>query len=496
MEEIDEQMPMQLFYDDPKKAPLSSSRIVTIKPTTANFINNCSSSDTIQFKLPNSGILKTSSMYMSYDLKVNSTDGGSGGITTVGACLDEHSPDAIFSRHKVFSSDGTQVTDINNYSSYCSVMNRLNNNKDESSSRGSIVSGSGLTFGDGLDNSLVNQNKFNQTHASDGGDAVAANELNNRFQEGYKRNYTLLSQQQTGGQSNTHNGGVVGLCHRIQGGLLDSKSDLYLPCFAMGSGYQLEMQLEDSNNILRCVGSNAVNKLGAVDAVNNASTVTYDISNIQLTFELVFYSSTIFSSISEMLCDGIKFRHPRIKTQVNSVNSQSNTVNLNEHGRSVNKLIGGLRLTANTGSALKTQNDFLYTPSGSSKINQFQCQIGSESIPSQPIKYGCNSYLELERAVSEGSADYRIGNKIDGNTYYKNVSKGEKFSGDALFGVSFMSHGDHPELMSGKASSSGSIPLSLQLDMTSTPSGVELFTIIESDQITEILHDGSVLVSR
>ena len=50
--------------------------------------------------------------------------------------------------------------------------------------------------------------------------------------------------------------------------------------------------------------------------------------------------------------------------------------------------------------------------------------------------------------------------------------------------------------MSGKSSSSGSIPLSLQLDFTGTPSNCELFSVVVSDQITELLHDGSCIISR
>ena len=496
MENLDIRPPRELRFDDPKKAPMSSTKIVSIKPTTSNSVSSASSSDSIQFKLPSSGMLKCASMYVKYDLDVTVSDSGSGGITATGAVADEFAPDAsIFARMKVFSSDGTQVSDIANYNSYCSIMNRLKKNRDEANSRGSIVRGCGVAPDESADIGTLVPNQHQYTHGADGGDAVSANELAIRRQEGANRNYRLLTQG-LGVNGSGVAGNKVTLCHRIQGGLLDHETGHYLPTFAMGSGYQLQLDLADAKEAFRVVGNNASGKLGAVDAVNNASSCSYSLTNIELVVELGYFDSSVFSAVNEMLCDGIKLRHPRVKTQVNSVTSTSNNIQLSEHGRSINYLVAGCRNTANTSSFFKTTNDYLYAVDGTNKVLNLQTQIGSEVLPSQPITYGSQSFLELERAVSGKNEKFEIGNQINSSSYFKNNSKGEAVSGDALFGVSFMSHADHQEVMSGKSSSSGSIPLSLQLDFTGTPSNCELFSVVVSDQITELLHDGSCIISR
>ena len=131
MENLMQVAPRELNFDDPSKAPLSSFKIVSIKPTTGTSVgsstNSASSTDSIQFKLPSAGILKTGSMYLKYDIAIQTTAGSSGGVACAGAVLgDEHAPDAApFSRMKVFSSDGTSVSDTPNYSAVCSIYNRL-----------------------------------------------------------------------------------------------------------------------------------------------------------------------------------------------------------------------------------------------------------------------------------------------------------------------------------------------------------------------------------
>jgi len=105
--------------------------------------------------------------------------------------------------------------------------------------------------------------------------------------------------------------------------------------------------------------------------------------------------------------------------------------------------------------------------------------------------------MELERALrGNPGSKFQISNSVNNLTYTKDKDQGVKVSGDALFGVSFQSHPDKPSILSGKSSSAGSIPLSLQLELSGSPSNTELVSFVVSDQITELLHDGSVVLSR
>lgn len=491
----------KLRFEDPVKGLLSSVKIIQIKPTSAPTAGQaCSSSDSITFKMPSAGVGKMGSMYLQYDILTNSAGSdttGDNSIVPVGAVLDEHAPDAsIFNRMKVHSSDGTMVSDTANYSTYCSVMNRLKNSRDESASRGSIVRGEGVAMFESGDNTGGKLNQFNQTHGADGGDAVSANELADRFQDGAGRNYRLLSQCRNKEVFGAISGVGTTMCHRIQSGLFDAESAHFLPFFAMGSGYSLELNLEDPEVALKLVGANVAGKLGATNLIGSANTGSYSISNISLVMEVQYYSSEVFSNINEMLCDGIKLRVPRVRTQVNKLTSTSNNIQLAEHGRSINALVCGVRDTDKTGKVIHFHNDFVYKTSDDKVIKQYQTQIGSETVPSNPIKYSAQSYLELERAVGQGREGFRLGNKINANTYYKDADFGATTSGDALFGVSFMSSPEMRDVLSGKASSSGSIPLSLQVDLDGDSTKAELFSIVMSDSVVELLHDGSCIVSR
>ncbi len=489
--------PRSLEFSDPVKAPMSSIRMVSIKPQTSNSVSNATESDSIQFKLPSAGMLNCSTMYVKYDLNVTLVNPTSGaGETAVGAVLDEFAPDSsIFSRQKVFSSDGTQVVDINNYGTYCSVMNRLTKDRDERSSRGSIINGCGMATDEALDKATVLSEQFNYSHATyanDGSTDLAVNALAPRKLEGSARNQRILTQQgSVAGTTHTY-------CHKLQGGILSAEEGHMLPCFAMGSGWGLHLDLKNPAEAFKLVGANALNVLGGIATVSADATCSYTVSNISLECSLSYYDASVFSKINELLCDGIKIRHSRIKTQTNSVSSTSNNVQLSEHGRSIEKLICGLRNTTNTADADKFSNDFLYKPDGTNYIVNFQASVGSNVVPSLPVKYGAQSFLELEKCVAGKNEKNQIGNCMNHDSYFKDNDKGNAVSGDALFGLSFMSHPDaeNRKLMSGVSSSSGSIPLSIQCDFNSGPSSTELFTIVESSQVSELLHDGSVIVSR
>jgi len=507
MENLMQVAPRELNFDDPSKAPLSSFKIVSIKPTTGTSVgsstNSASSTDSIQFKLPSAGILKTGSMYLKYDIAIQTTAGSSGGVACAGGVLgDEHSSDsAPFSRMKVFSSDGTSVSDTPNYSAVCSINNRLTQDKSEQSSRGSILHGHGLADGEALDDSVFKVNSSQYENAAVAGDAViGANALGVKRSGGGARNYRILSgmkgQNGAGGDNKT-----TTVCHQIQTGLLDHKVGHYLPTFAMGSGYQLEMQMADVKDAVKLVAANATGVQGGLDVVHTDATAIYYLKNISLVCELVFMDAPALSSINNLLCQGIKFRVPRVKTQVNSITSQTSTIQIAEHGRSINSAIFGLRNTTQKSKLQNFSNDYQYKVDGTNFPKNFQCQVGSEVVPSIPVEINANSYLELERCLANGVNGYRLGNSINAESYFKTAKQSgaganEQVSGDCLFGCSFQSFSDKPALMSGKSSSAGSIPLSVSLEMNADPANTELFSMVESSSIVEVLHDGSCIVSR
>ena len=507
MENLMQVAPRELNFDDPSKAPLSSFKVVSIKPTTGTSVgsstNSASSTDSIQFKLPSAGILKTGSMYLKYDIAIQTTAGSSGGVACAGAVLgDEHAPDAApFSRMKVFSSDGTSVSDTPNYSAVCSIYNRLTQDKSEQSSRGSILHGHGLADGEALDDSVFKVNSSQYENAAVAGDAaLGVNALGVKRSGGGARNYRILSgmkgQNGAGGDNKT-----TTVCHQIQTGLLDHKVGHYLPTFAMGSGYQLEMQMADVKDAVKLVAANATGVQGGLDVVHTDATAIYYLKNISLVCELVFMDAPALSSINNLLCQGIKLRVPRVKTQQNSITSQTSTIQIAEHGRSINSAIFGLRNTTQKSTLQNYSNDYQYKVDNAKFPKNFQCQVGSEVVPSIPVEINANSYLELERCLANGVNGYRLGNSINAESYFKvakqaGAGANEQVSGDCLFGCSFQSFSDKPSLMSGKSSSAGSIPLSVSLEMSGDPANTELFSMVESSSIVEILHDGSCIVSR
>jgi len=501
MENLNEIPPQKLRFDDPFKAPMSSQKIVSVKPTSGQSITGASSSDSITFKLPSAGVLDCASMYVKYTVTPSVTAGSSGGIACVGVVADEFSPDSsIFQRMKVFSSDGTQVSDTAHYNTYCSVMNRLKKTKEEAESRGSIVCGNGVAEGEALsDTGALFADAFNYTNATRAEDAaITATDLLIRKQEGCERNARLLSQFNVGqqGAGGVRTGAESTVCHKIQSGLLDNETGHLLPTFAMGSGYQLTLDLAAPNVAFRAVGSNAEGKLGAIDAVHTDAVISYNVTNVELVCSLNFYDSSIFSSINQLLCDGIKLAHPRVKTQENAISSQSGNYQLAEHGRSINYLVAGMRKSANLGKHNETENDFVWRNSGA-WLSKFQCQVGTQIIPSQSVVYGAQSFLELERAIDGSGEGKMIGNQVSAPNYWKNESQGEKVSGSALFGVNFRSQPQQKGVLSGLSSSSGSIPLSLQLELNVAPDvASSLFTIVGASQVTELLHDGSCVISR
>ena len=501
MENLSEIPPSKLRYDDPFKSVMSSQKIVSVKPTSGQNITGGSSSDSITFKLPSAGVLDCASMYIKYSVTPSVTAGSSGGIACVGCVADEFAPDAsIFQRMKVFSSDGTQVSDTAHYNTYCSVMNRLKKTREEAESRGSIISGNGMAEGESVnDSGAVLAGQFNYTNATRAEDvAITATDLQIKKLDGAERNARLLSQFNVGqaGAGGVRSAQAKTVCHKIQSGLLDNETGHLLPTFAMGSGYQLTLDLASPNVAFRAVGSNAEGKLGAVDAVHTDAVISYNVSNIELVCCLNFYDASAFSTINELLCEGIKLAHPRVKTQENAITSQSGNYQLAEHGRSINYLVAGMRRSENLGKHNKTENDFVWR-NNSAWLDKFQCQCGTQIIPSQSVVYGSQSFLELERAIDGKGEGKMIGNQVNASNYWKSDTQGEKVAGSALFGVNFKTQPQMKEVLSGLSSSSGSIPLSLQLELNQAPnSASSLFTIVGASQVTELLHDGSCVISR
>ena len=58
----------------------------------------------------------------------------------------------------------------------------------------------------------------------------------------------------------------------------------------------------------------------------------------------------------------------------------------------------------------------------------------------------------------------------------------------------------HPDLdddvLAGKSSSAGTLPISLNLTMGGTPSNTQLDTFVVSQSVVQLLSDGSVLVNK
>jgi ligand-binding sensor protein len=504
MESLNVALPPALMYDSAEsRAILSTRRSISIKPTTGTSVSSASTSDIVQFKLPNSGVL--ANCYLRYKITGSLTAGSSSSSNTRQASqlvCDPFAPSAAMIRRLVVaSSDGTEITNVNNYHHYCSIMARYKNSKDWSETYGANTEGT-PAFPEG-DAGFVG---FNNTAVNEGGstDHGAAG-IGIGLHKGWEMNAKRLARDWNG--DNT-------IVHKFQAGILDQKNDAMLPLALLGSGMNVYLHLADKDEVFRAVPDqdNDSTTLGSaldLHPQTDAGVASYSLSDIELVCDLLYYPPEVTASIQEKLCSGLKVRCDRIRVQTNAVSQESNVVILNEHARSVNAVIFGVRNSAEKSNGRREENEYYKQPAhNSSALKEFQLQVGSENVPTNPCKFGSQSFVELEKAMKAVfDEDFKFGNQIRVADYEKvqvqdTASAGSGGAGatpgSAIMGVNLKSHPEIPSIMSGKSASSGSIPISLTLDFDggSNLGSAELETFVISDQVVEFLADGSALVHK
>lgn len=501
MESLNVALPPALMYDSAEsRAILSTRRTVSIKPTTGTSVSSASTSDIVQFKLPNSGVL--ANCYLRYKITGVLTEGSASSSNTRQCSqlvCDPYAPSAAMIRRLVVaSSDGTEITNVNNYHHYCSIMARYKNTKEWSETYGANTEGT-PSYPEG-DAGFVG---FNSS-ALDGNSAVAE-AVGIGLHKGWEMNAKRLARNWNG--DNT-------IVHKFQAGILDQKNEAMLPLALLGSGMNVFIHLADKNEVFRAVPdqANDATTLGSaldLHPQTDAGVASYSLSDIELVCDLIFYPPEVMASIQEKLCSGLKVRTDRIRVQTNSVSQESNVVILNEHARSVNSVIFGVRNSSDKSNGRREENEYYKTPAASSSsVKEFQLQVGSENVPTNPCKFGSQSFVELEKAMKAVyDEEYKFGNQIRKDDYEKAFNADTASAGgggagaspgSALMGLNLKSHPEIPSIMSGKSASSGSIPISLTLDFdgSTSLSNAELESFVISDQVVEFLADGSALVHK
>ena len=506
MESLPKVYPPSLDFATPERAELATRRTVSVKPTSGVSVNSASSSDIVQFRLPNTGFL--AGCYLKATMTSGAITAGSAvspnsfAVSTATAHCDRHAPDASWIRRMVVkSSDGTEMTNVNNYNHYCSIMNRLENSKEYEGGQGSILQETPASN----DNRRIEYSGVVRTALD--GNALATGLAGVSLFNGYDEQGRME-------QKNSH---VRNFVHQFRAGVLDQSKDYNLPLGLMGSGMTLELTCEDVNAVYRAK-LNAVEGGNALDRhpATGASIASYSLTGLELVCDLVFYAPEVIASLSSKMCsEGLKIVCENIRQQANAVPQQSNTVILNTHSRSVKSIICGIKNTDDLSNFRREENDYLYVPTaGGSFIDTFQFSVGSELAPANPIKYGAQSYYELQKALMPVVGDrFKISNSITRANYFKHhktdtrdgvVANGACVggsgveNGSAIFGINLQSHPELDDVLSGRSASAGSIPISLDLSFSGSTglAKAQLETFVISDQIVELLGDGSALVSK
>ena len=500
MESMNVALPPALMYDSAEsRAILSTRRTVSIKPSTGTSVSSAGTSDIVQFKLPNSGVL--SNVYLRYKITGVVTAGSATSSETIQCSqlvCDPYAPSAACIRRLVVSaSDGTEITNVNQYNTYCSILARYKNTKEWSETYGAIQEGC-----PSFPESDAGYVGFNENAQADAG---AKGTLGVSLHKGWEMNAKRLARDWNG--ANT-------VCHKFQAGILNQNSDAMLPLALLGSGMNVFLHLADKDEVFRAVpdqGTDGQLKGSALDLhpQTDAGVASYSLSDIELVCDLLFYPPEVMASIQEKLCQGLKVRTERVRVQTNAVSQESNVVILNEHARSVNSVIFGVKNSSEKSNGRREENEFYKKPAaGSSAIKEFQLQVGSENVPTNPCKFGSQSWVELEKALKAVySEDFQMGNQIRFADYEKeqvNDATGAGTGGagaspgSAIMGLNLKSHPEIPSIMSGKSASSGSIPISLTLDFdgSTSLSNAELMSFVISDQVCEFLADGSALIHK
>lgn len=475
MENLPVAIPPQLAYEVPERAILSSNKSVSVKPQSGSSVgsttSSASSSDVISIKLPNVGIAPTSRMYLKYTITVKSD-----GTDDNSVSLDNFAPDAsIFKRLVLKSSDGTTINDIANYNAINSLLASVNESSDYQQNQGSVM------YGMGGEDDYATQLVNNSTGTS----------MNVGWKEASRRGSARFSATAGADVSKT-------LIHHFRVGLLSSHEDHYLPLSFLGSGLTLELTLEDAKNAMRVFKAEA-NDTPLGQALANAdSSVTYGLTNVELHMDLLSYDPSIQGQISNRLCDGLRFKSGRVRTQNNSVSSTENNIVINDHARSVEAIVFGCRLGADIGKAERDEFNYRYATDADGTIKEYQFAIGSNNVPQDRVSFGADSYKHLEQAMRPYFGEkFQMGNQINKANYLKGHSSNLVNVGRAFGAVNLKSHPALEDVLSGVSASSGSIPINLALTFDNAPASdtqVQVFTF--SSQVVEFLADGAVIIHK
>ncbi len=501
MENLNAVLPPSLMFPDPERAILSTRRTVSIKPQTGTSVSTASSQDIIQFRLPNTGVL--ASCYLKGRLAAGSVTAGSDATNSFScdkALTDEYAPSASWIRRMVVkASDGTELTNVNNYSRYCSIIARSKNSRDYTANQGAILEGNG---GDSADivNAGFNSVAVNEGGSTDHGVGGVGISLHSEFADNHRR---------------LQHDGTSDFVHQFQTGILASeKQDQFmLPLALMGSGMQLELTCNDVNEVFRVASSTAADLLTGssldLHPASGAKVDDYALSNLELVCDLIFYPPEIMSSLSAKMCSGLKIVCDNVRQQQNAVTQQDNTIILNQHARSVKAVIAGVRNSSDSNNARREENEYYQTPAaGGSSVSTVQFSVGAEQCPANPITYGAQSYAEYEKCLKAIVGEsFKMGNQINHASYFKTHKSDSAgagsggagvHAGGALFGINLQSHPEMPDVLSGKSASAGSIPISmnLQFNGSTSLSNAVVETFVVSDQVVELLADGGALVSK
>ena len=506
MESLQEAYPRQLAFSPPERAPMNTRRTVSVKPSTGTKVTGASSQDIIQFRLPNTGVL--ASCYLKGKIKHSGVIAGSNATNSFQAntaVSDPFAPSSAWIRRMIVkSSDGTEMTNLNNYHRYCSIKARLQNDEGYSENQGSILEGTPS------DNGSVYQQAFNaaiidQTPTAD--IAVGALPVSRVPNADYNHKRLKGGLAATGGQD---------FVHEFQSGVLaaDKNKDYFLPLALLGSGMNLELTCADVGEVFRVSNSESAAtaysfpSLGQHTAVG-ASIASYDLLDLELCCDLLFLEPALMSSLASEMCSGLKIVCDNVRQQQNAVTQQSNTIILNQHARSVKAVVCGVKNTGDANNVRRDESEYYKTPqAGGSSVSKFQFSIGAEMTPANPVEYGAQSYKELEKAFKAIVGDeFKIGNQVRNEDYTKvhqtdtptaGAGGAGVRPGSALFGINLQQMKEMPSVISGKSASAGSISMSVDLEFSGSTnlSNAVLETFIVSDQVIELLADGGILVSK
>lgn len=494
MDTLESITPLSLDYNDPKKAIMSARRTVSVKPLSGNKLTGASTADRIQIRLPNVGCLE--SCYLKCKLKPTLSSGSDK------CAVDPYAGSASWMREVVLrSSDGSTVSQTNQYNRYCSVMNRFCVPKDVAENQMSVSDRCPHDNDDEDDGFGSNA----EAQADTGAEDTLAVKKHDGANSANKRKVTEMA-------SATE----YTFCHEFVDNILDNKQDYKLPLFAMGSGMLLEITPESGSNVFRVVNNGV--PTGNVTRYSNAPNGTlssYDILDIELVCDILFLESPVNQGISEAICDGLRFAVPHVRHQVASINATEQTIILSSSGRSVDAIFAGIRNTGDSGSASHDNSSYYEAPDGThgNSLSKYQANVGSEATPSFQVPFGSQSYQELKKAMKSVNKNANSGGQVSLRQYTKDadgassannrtlaVRKSSAF--DAMPSSSLIGIGlrTHPRLASdvlaGRTASSGSIPLSLDVTFNAQPSNAEMDVFTYSTQVIEILADGGILVSR